>query len=187
MVRTLPHKWTKNFAAQLLINTRLCIGHCTRLNKQVMVLDEVTSWWSDVLWKYNLPWKYNLYNVCTTKGLQWKLGPLNTAHCTSSRPTLCALLCIVGLFSSNKISKTISLYNKPYNNIPFIFECFYDKQHAHWRKKASRKYQTRKSPDSQIGSLSFFFFFFFRQASSKLHDAFTTVFTQNSSINTLRF
>ena len=43
--------------------------------------------------------------------------------------------------------------------MPFIFKCFHDKQYAQWHKKALRKYQTRKSPDSQNVFLSFFFFF----------------------------
>ena len=45
-----------------------------------------------------------------------------------------------------KISPTlISLYN----NVPFIFECLHDEQHTYCNEKASQKYWTRKSPDSQ--------------------------------------
>ena len=36
-----------------------------------------------------------------------------------------------------------------YNNVPFIFWCFHDEQHAQWHKKALQKYRTRKSPDDQ--------------------------------------
>ena len=57
----------------------------------------------------------------------------------------------------SKNGNLISLYN----NIPFIFKCLHDDQQTHWWKKASQKYWTRQSPDSQNVFIPFFFFFFF--------------------------
>ena len=49
-----------------------------------------------------------------------------------------------------KNGKLISLYN----NVPFIVECFHDQQVSQWRKKASRKYQTRSSRNGRNVFLS---------------------------------
>ena len=49
----------------------------------------------------------------------------------------------------------------------------------------AKKHRKSTEPRSrQTAKMFFFFFFFFRRASSKLHDSFTTVFTQNRSIFT---
>ena len=57
---------------------------------------------------------------------------------------------IMQISQNVKNGKLISLYS----NIPFIFECFHDEQHTHWREKASQKYQPRKSPVNDFLSSS---------------------------------
>ena len=53
---------------------------------------------------------------------------------------------------SNNYGKPISFYN----NVPFIFKCFHDKEHVLRHEKALSEYRTRKLPDGQNVFLSFY-------------------------------